>query len=358
MTKKYDVLEIAGIEKLVRKGTEVIYYCTTEELYRFIKTAHSGIEHGGIHKTYKELKKQVANISREVIKVFIQLCEQCILKKKRSETSKLIVRPITSSDFNSRGQVDVVDYQSYPDGDFKWVMHYLDHLTKFSILRPLKSKRAVEVAYQLTDIFLLLGAPHILQCDNGREFTANIITELKLLWPELKLVHGRPRHPQSQGSVERENADIKSIIISWTHENNNTHWSEGLRFVQFKKNRSYHRTIDQSPYSALFGSDPKIVLSSSAIPKEILDTLETEEDLNALTTTETPTNRNDTNQTLALKLKPTPNLKQKQTPNLKLKPTPNPKQEQTPNLKQKQTPNLKLKQTPNPKQEQTPQPMN
>ena len=33
LTKKYDVLEIAGIEKLVRKGTDVIYYCTTEELY-------------------------------------------------------------------------------------------------------------------------------------------------------------------------------------------------------------------------------------------------------------------------------------------------------------------------------------
>jgi transposase InsO family protein len=177
-------------------------------------------------------------------------------------------------------------------------MHYQDHLTKFSILRPLKSKRAAEVAYQLTDIFLLLGAPHILQSDNGREFTANIITELKLLWPELKLVHGRPRHPQSQGSVERANADIKSMIISWTHENNNTHWSERLRFVQFKtKTRSYHRTIDQSPYSALFGSDLKVGLSSSAIPKEILDTLETEEDLNALTTTEPPTNRNDTNQT-------------------------------------------------------------
>jgi hypothetical protein len=68
-------------------------------------------------------------------------------------------------------------------------MHYQDHLAKFSILRPLKSKRAAEVAYQLTDIFLLLGAPHILQNDNGREFTANIIIELKLLRPELKLVH-------------------------------------------------------------------------------------------------------------------------------------------------------------------------
>ena len=111
-----------------------------------IKTAHSGIGHGGIHKTYKELKKQFANISREVIKLFIQLCEQCILKKKRSETSKLIVRPITSSDFNSRGQVDLVDYQSCPDGDIHVAVmtcfqhKYQDHLTKFSILRPQKNK--------------------------------------------------------------------------------------------------------------------------------------------------------------------------------------------------------------------------
>ena len=79
-------------------------------------------------------------------------------------------------------------------------MHYQDHLAKFSILRLLKSKRAAEVAYQLTDMCLFLGAPHILQSGNGWEFTANIITELKLPWPELKLVHGRPCHPQSQGT--------------------------------------------------------------------------------------------------------------------------------------------------------------
>ncbi|CAG2209913.1 KRAB-A domain-containing protein 2 [Mytilus edulis] len=244
--RQYDILSVAGIEKLIRKGDEIFYYCTVDELYPLIRTAHSG------------------------------MCEQCILKKSRTETTKLVVRPITSTDFNSRCQVDIVDYQSCPDGEYKWIMHYQDHLTKFSVLRPLKTKRAAEVAYQLTDIFLLLGAPHILQSDNGREFTANVITELKLLWPELKLVHGRPRHPQSQGSVERANADIKSMMIFWTHENNNTHWSEGLRFVQFHKNRSHHRTIDQSPYKALFGSDPTVGLSSSALPKELLDTLETE----------------------------------------------------------------------------------
>jgi hypothetical protein len=53
--------------------------------------------------------------------------------------------------------------QSLPDGDYKFIMHYLDHLTKFSVLKALTSKGAAEVGYQLLDIFLLFGAPHILQ---------------------------------------------------------------------------------------------------------------------------------------------------------------------------------------------------
>ena len=48
-------------------------------------------------------------------------------------------------------------------------------------------------------LFLLIGAPVVLQSDNGSEFTASVITELQGLWPDLKLVHGKPRHPQSQG---------------------------------------------------------------------------------------------------------------------------------------------------------------
>ena len=42
-------------------------------------------------------------------------------------------------------------------------MNYQDRLTKFTILRPLKSTTAEEVAYQLMDIFCTFGAPFILQ---------------------------------------------------------------------------------------------------------------------------------------------------------------------------------------------------
>ncbi|XP_047499488.1 uncharacterized protein LOC125045932 [Penaeus chinensis] len=78
----------------------------------------------------------------------------------------------------------------------------------------------VEVAFQLVDIFLLMGAPAVLQSDNGSEFTSRVIAELKEMWPSLTMVHGKPRHPQSQGSVERANSDSKDIYVRRSYNNN------------------------------------------------------------------------------------------------------------------------------------------
>lgn len=76
---------------------------------------------------------------------------------------------------NLKLQVDLVDLQTLPDGQYKFIMHYQDHLTKYHLLRSLTSKRAKEVAHHLLQIFVDFGAPLILQSDNGREFTAEII---------------------------------------------------------------------------------------------------------------------------------------------------------------------------------------
>ena len=114
-------------------------------------------------------------------------------------------------------------------------MVYEDHLTKFAILLPLRSKRAEEVSIQLTDIFLTFGALCILHSDNGREFVNSVINELFIYWPELKIVHGKPRHNQSQGSFQRANQDVENMVASWMKDNRTTNWSNGLRFVQFMK---------------------------------------------------------------------------------------------------------------------------
>ena len=57
--------------------------------------------------------------------------------------------------------------QSEPDGEYKFILNYQDHLTKFVVLRPLKTKTADEVSDTLLDIFCLFGVPNILHIDNG-----------------------------------------------------------------------------------------------------------------------------------------------------------------------------------------------
>ena len=53
---------------------------------------------------------------------------------------------------NSQCQVDLIDMQSEPDRYYRFIMNYQDHLTKFTILRPLKSKSAKKVAYYNTKL--------------------------------------------------------------------------------------------------------------------------------------------------------------------------------------------------------------
>ena len=100
--------------------------------------------------------------------------------------------------------------------DFKWLCHYQDHTNKLTFLGALKSKCSIEVARLLIhEVFSVVGAPCILQTDNGREFVSKVIEELKLIWPDMMIVHGKPRHPQSQGSVERANGDVKKMVALW-----------------------------------------------------------------------------------------------------------------------------------------------
>lgn len=82
-------------------------------------------------------------------------------KKQKSVRKGLVVKPIISSEMNSRGQVDLVDMQINPDVCYKFILQYQDHLSKFVQLRPLHSKTAVEVAKVLVDIFCIFGAPSI-----------------------------------------------------------------------------------------------------------------------------------------------------------------------------------------------------
>lgn len=276
--KRFRIIEVGETKKLASKSEPVKYYLTANDIFDTIESAHVAIGHGGRDRLKAETSRKYANITLDMINIFLSMCETCQRKKSKKKRG-LVSKPILHSEMNSRCQVDLIDMQSQQDHGFKFIMVYQDHLTKFVLLRSLQSKRAEEVAYQLTDIFLTFGAPCILHSDNGREFVNAVINEVISYWPEVKLVHGKPRHSQSQGSVERANQDIEKMLAAWMQDNNTTNWSKGLAFVQFMKNRALHSGIKQSPYRAMFDIEPRVGLTTSNLPSEVIETLNDEDDL-------------------------------------------------------------------------------
>ena len=90
------------------------------------------------------------------------MCETCQLKNTPRSKKHIVVKPIISDRFNARAQIDLIDMQTNPDGPYRFILNYQENLTKLSVLRPLKSKTAKEVAEQLIDIFCLFGMPAVI----------------------------------------------------------------------------------------------------------------------------------------------------------------------------------------------------
>jgi len=121
------------------------------------------------------------------------------------------------------------------DNEYCYIIHMRDHFTKFSWAKATKQKTAESVAKFVYKIFLMFGPPTILQCDNGKEFSG-LMSHLGELWPNLRIIHGRPRHPQSQGMVERGNAILERKIARWMETYSRADWTNALGIIVYTMN--------------------------------------------------------------------------------------------------------------------------
>lgn len=267
------------IEAINGETDEVAYYLHSEDLFDILHDTHLSIGHGGRTRMEKELQAKYKNITKEVIMLYLTLCKPC--QQKNSKLRKILTsKPIKG--INSKCQVDLIDMQLNPDGEYKFIMHYQDLCTKLSFLRSLKSKRPKEVAYALLDIFTVIGVPSVLQSNNGREFSSQIIKELSIIWPELKTVHGKPHACQSQSSTE-ETEEIQKRIFSWMQMNNSPHWTEFLCFIQMIQNQPYPRSLQQTACEDAFRCEAKLGLSHSQLTEELVTRLHRKDELGQVT---------------------------------------------------------------------------
>ncbi|CAF1429135.1 unnamed protein product [Rotaria sordida] len=257
--QKFVLIKIAGIDIVAcTKSKKPI--CVYEAFYNVITEAHHTVSHGGREKTSFELNSQYSWIPRFCIDIFLKQCIACQTRKPIKQ--HIPSKPIISLGVMTRLQIDLIDMRTRPDKIspdviYSWILNCIDHFSKFSWAFPLKNKSTTEVGMKLRELFFVFGLPRLLHSDNGREFVSNVIMELKSLFPDMHFIRGRPRHPQSQGCIERANGVLCDALGKWMCTNNSSSWSNGLLPVVYGINTRKSDVTKTTPYEVMFGQAPR-----------------------------------------------------------------------------------------------------
>lgn len=242
-------LYLRNEEGLHRK---VFHMEDTDHMILETKKIHK-IKHYGVNRFEDVCNDLFFKIPRDIIRDVVANCTTCAqsqpLKTKETQVHILASRPM------ERLMIDLIDMQRYKDTNkgYAWILTIIDVYSKWAWAFPIFKKSGVEVSETLEALFYRhTGPPVILQTDNGKEF---INKEMHSLCERFKIAykHSRPRHPQSNGQVERFNQTLtrylqKYIFEEEIQEKATKNWIKHLDIVLYHYNLAKHSSTKRTPF--------------------------------------------------------------------------------------------------------------
>ena len=231
------------------------------ELHQTLSEVHKAIAHRGRGKTETYIRERNLEISQCVIEVFVSNCKLHQQQKGVIDhQKKAVLHPLQGNNFLAHVVIDLIDFRNLPCNcrrTNQWLLHVIDHFSKFTWLFPLKRKKTNEVVQALEKLFWSIGFPATLHSDNGGEFKSQMMSDF-CQRHHIRQVHGAPRNTSTQGLVERNNRTVKENMSNILEEQKKDfrEWCQILDETAYKKNISYHRAIKTSPYQVVFGITP------------------------------------------------------------------------------------------------------
>ena len=187
---------------------------------------------------------------------FIQRCPTCYIQQdKTGLRSRTKITPLsTPTHPNHRVHADLVGpLRSVTE--HHWVLSITDALTKYTVLVPLKTKEAQEVAQAIVNHWILIFGPfQILMTDMGAEFTANI-TKSIMEYFRIKTKTTSSYHPSANGQAERVHRSMANYLTTYSNTLG-TDWCQFLPSLQYSLNTKVHSSTGFSPHFLMFGVHP------------------------------------------------------------------------------------------------------
>ena len=128
----------------------------TDKIFDELKLIHTENQHIKGKLLYKKVQPKLHGITKQVCEAFCQHCPTCLIQQE-AKKPRAGFMPMITHGMNVRGQLDLIDLQSMADGEYKYILNYQDHGIKDVFPVALKSKRVIEIAIALINIFHTTG---------------------------------------------------------------------------------------------------------------------------------------------------------------------------------------------------------
>jgi transposase InsO family protein len=227
------------------------------QIKQVLTHVHSGALGSSMHLGQKTSWERFSllydGVSRELVRTFVKKCPTCQQTSLRVHKAPLV--RITAKTLFERVVIDLIDFERKPSCGFRYIYHAVDHYSKFHWAWAMPDKSAESVAFYTATLLADVGPIEYVQCDQGREFIAEVSTVL-LDFGITRAVNSAPYHPQTNGLVERGNGLLKVALDHWFIQERSEDWYPPLARIRYQVNCNKPRTTRFTPYELVYSKKP------------------------------------------------------------------------------------------------------
>ena len=194
------------------------------------------------------------SMSKDVVK-WIMECARCakapVLPHRAPLENIIATQPMELVTLDFLGLEECI-------GRIENILVITDHFTKYAVAIPTRNQTAQTTAQVFFDNFIMhYGLPARILTDQGRNFEARLLRELCQICI-IKKTRTTPYHPQGNGMTERFNRTL--LMMLRTLEDEKKNWMVYVPQLVHAYNYTRHHTTGRSPYSLIFGREPRLAV--------------------------------------------------------------------------------------------------
>ncbi|OMJ26577.1 Retrovirus-related Pol polyprotein from transposon [Smittium culicis] len=214
--------------------------------------------HLGHKRTLEKVRKYFfwLKMSRDIFG-YIQSCKECQLTKHSSLKAPGELQSIHVTEPFEMISIDYCGPFPESNNGNRYILIITEHLTRWVEAIATKDTSADTTIKAIEDkIIFNHGCPKKLLSDNASYFKSELFTSFCRRYG-IKHLFSSPYHPETNGTTERFNRTIKSMIKVYIEKNQNE-WDKLLNSHLLAYRTAKHETLGISPFESLYGREARL----------------------------------------------------------------------------------------------------